>query len=122
MSDFEDFLAEQGLNQENLTDAEKWIGPLAEDNSKEKFHFIGTSEIQGKGVFANRFLPMGRAVGRLKIGSQWTEMGRYMNHSKESKISLVKSNGTIYVYVIEPIKEFDEITVNYRDVKRALQT
>jgi hypothetical protein len=113
-NDFADFLAEMGLTQEDMDRAEAGMPePLAEVGAP---YYLSESSTQGLGVFADRDIK--GLVGKLKDGDDWYVAGRYINHSNTANTVPVRFEDTLFCY--GEVKEGEEITLNYRQVRSIL--
>lgn len=76
---------------------------------------IGDSKIHGKGLIAVKNLKPDDLIGLSHINNEATpEVGRYHNHSDRPNAVNVKIDNERYLIAESPIKEGDEITVDYR--------
>lgn len=81
--------------------------------------YIGTSKIQGHGVFSAFNINGGVRLAPARIAGKRTKVGRYTNHSKHPNCKFVlDSNGDIYLQTISKVSEGEELTCNYRDAKK----
>jgi len=83
---------------------------------------VRNSPIEGKGVFLSSPIKAGETIGPARICGMRTELGRYVNHSKNPNAKYSKrDNGDIFLSAISDISGCkgggigDEITVDYRD-------
>ena len=76
---------------------------------------IDDSEIQGKGVFAEKELSTGDEVIML-TGQNRTPAGRYMNHSNAPNVECAIKDDMIVAKILNDIDKDDELTVDYRQV------
>tara|TARA_R110000764_G_scaffold192468_1_gene277704 strand:+ start:147 stop:503 length:357 start_codon:yes stop_codon:yes gene_type:complete len=90
-----------------------------------KKYSIKKSDIQGKGVFASKNFKKGELVGLavtdeeavtdvVNFRDARTQLGKYLNHQNKHNASLKSENNTLNIYTKNPIKQGDEITVNYK--------
>jgi hypothetical protein len=92
--------------------------------------YLGTSEIQGKGIFASKKYEPGDTIGLAafpgdedEYGAKiWnlTELARYCNHQNENNANLKKIDGNMYLVAKKTINDDDEIFSSYSQVTRAI--
>ena len=107
--DYDLFLKEIDITPEQMEAAKQAMPqplPSPEISVKE-------SPIEGLGVFTKRPYVASAFIGVLKRGEEWTELGRYINHSPNSNAAVHGPR----IYASVDIHEGDEVTVNYREVK-----
>ena len=86
---------------------------------------IKKSDIQGKGVFASKNFKKGELVGlavtdekavtdTVNFRDARTRLGKYLNHQNKENAALKSENNTLNIYTNNPIKQGEEITVNYQ--------
>lgn len=82
----------------------------------------GSSDIEGKGVFATADIVEGEPIGPARMSGKRTPLGRYTNHAKHPNAKMVLlDNGDICLMAIKPIKGSiggdlgEEITIDYRE-------
>jgi hypothetical protein len=110
MDDFQSFLQEIGLTSAQMDAAAKAM-PAPLPNPGEPYE-VRPSPIHGVGCFATAPV-MGRLC-TLRIGPDWLEAGRYINHSPTPNAKAVKEWETIRA--CGTVAEGDEITLDYRQV------
>lgn len=76
--------------------------------------YVGSSEIQGVGVFANN-LKSGELIGCARQDGKRTILGRYTNHAKSGNSKPVLQGNDVVLIATKDIS-MEEITVNYRDM------
>lgn len=76
--------------------------------------YVGSSNIQGVGVFA-KDIKSGELVGYARIDGNRTILGRYTNHAKNGNVKPVMSGDNIVLVATRDINK-EEITVDYRDM------
>ena len=92
--------------------------------SKEKYN-VKKSDINGKGVFASKNFKKGELVGMAVTDEEAvkpspvfrdarTELGKYLNHQNKENAALKSENNTLNIYTNNPVKQGEEITVNYQ--------
>lgn len=85
-----------------------------------KNYNIKNSKIHGKGVFANKDLPINSFIGKLhdiiNLSSKYkfTELGKKHNHSDKPNSRNELINNSRYLVTNRPIKKGEELTTNYR--------
>lgn len=75
---------------------------------------VKDSPIQGKGVFATRDYPIEARIGQATMQNRRTLLNRYTNHSVSPNAVPIVTDSGIELFAIKPIREGDEVTVNYR--------
>jgi hypothetical protein len=77
--------------------------------------FVAYSPIHGNGVFSTiHYRRQGTLVGVLvSADGKRTNAGRYINHSATPNVVGVLTEHGIVALLIRPIREFDEITIDY---------
>lgn len=83
---------------------------------------VGESAIHGDGVIAKAVFDEGAEIGPMKLGSDWTTYGRYTNHAKNPNAFVGWEGDTLMCYANRRIVIGEEITVNYRQVRRIIET
>jgi hypothetical protein len=112
MDDFEVFMEEIGVTKKQLQEAKDKMMCVAHAPG---YLYIGTSDIEGEGVFtAKTFLP-GRILDTIWRDG-WTQTGLKMNHAKHPNCKLI---GTSIVTKKTVIPK-QELTLDYRQVREAL--
>lgn len=119
--DYFRFLDEIGLTQEQ---AKEMIEDLRDQiefppGAGDRV-YVGTSKIHGNGLFAAFDEDSGTRLCPSRIGLKRTKAGRYTNHSKRPNCEFVPDqNGDIYLVAISKLAKGEELTVNYRQAKKA---
>lgn len=116
MDDYLKFLEEVGLTEEDMEKTMATLPPPVPAAERERY-YVAESEINGMGVFAKEDVE--GLIGIMLDGQEWHEAGRYANHSTTPNAFPVKA-GTALLMVGRASKD-EELTVNYRDVRRVLQ-
>lgn len=112
--DWNKFLEELGLTQETMDEAAKTLPtPIKEEDPS---YFVSDSPIGGKGVFAKK--DMNGFLGKLRSGNDWYVAGRYANHSPTPNAIPVRFGDELAM--VGEVKKGEEITLNYRDVRKLL--
>jgi quercetin dioxygenase-like cupin family protein len=107
---------------------EKTVRQISEDETDQvpmpwgAFKFAtGSSDIEGKGVFATADIIEGEAIGPARMSGMRTPLGRYTNHAKYPNAEMVLlDNGDVCLMAIKHIKGSkggdlgEEITIDYR--------
>lgn len=75
---------------------------------------VNDSNIEGKGLFSDRFYKVGDVICNARKNDKRTLAGRYTNHSDNPNGSFLYNGKNIVLLAIKYIKENEEITVNYR--------
>lgn len=114
-NDWELFLEEMGLTQEQMDRAAASMPPPKKESNPK--YFISTSEVNGSGVFAKQ--DMVGMLGLLRDGEEWYAAGRYANHSPSPNAIPIKFEDKIIMY--GEVKKGEEITLNYRDMRRLIE-
>ena len=118
-NDYLAFLQEVGLDEKAVNEAYSLVTevlPRYEDDPYE----IRDSAIHGLGVTLTRAQAKDTYAGTLRVGDTWTEAGRYMNHSATPNTYLVQNGQFIDILLAESLSEGEELTVDYRDVRKLL--
>ncbi len=113
-TDYENFLSEIGLTEWQMNQCK---GSVKMDCDPCEKVSINVSQIQGFGVFADEFIAPDEIVAPAFTEKGWTEAGRYANHSPLPNAKLAGND----FLAVKPIKEGEEITVNYRQVKTEME-
>jgi len=79
---------------------------------------IKNSDIEGMGVFATRNIYAGGTIAVARIGDKRTSAGRYVNHSDNPNSAGTIDNGVGYFVAIRDIGKGDEITADYREIRK----
>jgi hypothetical protein len=119
MDDYLLFLEEIGATPEQM-DAALAIGiPF----SPSWFHCVkfGPSNIHGIGMFAKFRLPSDYRIGDGKTGGEWSQAGRFTNHSADPNLKAVPSDFGFDFVTTREVGMNEELTVNYRSVKAAME-
>ena len=88
--------------------------PVKQDPYKSKT-YIGSSNIEGKGLFANRKIKKDSEIGTSHIYEQPTfTVGNYHNHSSSPNMYSVMDGDIRKLYAIRDIEPGEELTVDYR--------
>jgi hypothetical protein len=121
ISDYHKMLDELGITEQLVrSQSENEEDQIPMPLGSYKFQ-IGTSKIQGKGIFATADLLEDEVVGAARLNGFRTPLGRFTNHAKNPNARMVKyNNGDIYLVMNKAISGYrggnlgDEITINYR--------
>lgn len=115
MDDWELFLKEVGLTQEQL-DA---VLPSLEEPmvEPEANYYLGPSHIHGTGIFA--LDNINGMAGRLMKGDKWYVAGRYANHSPTPNMIPIKCKDEIIMYGLA--NKDEELTLDYRHMRKLLE-
>tara|TARA_R110000868_G_scaffold79664_1_gene226596 strand:+ start:38 stop:403 length:366 start_codon:yes stop_codon:yes gene_type:complete len=115
--DYLEFLNEIGLTVKQMSDAaavSTW-----KDCDSETVQ-VGCSEIHGQGVRAKVDLAPSESIPAIHQG-QWTQWGRFMNHSKYPNVKPVGNIQNIALVPLQEIGKGSEVLVNYRDMLACLK-
>ncbi len=108
MTDFQLFMRENDVNEEQLEAAKSKLTPT---HPVPSYLYIGASSIEGEGVFTTMHFPRGRFLDNLwKNG--WTQTGLKLNHSATPNCEIDKMR----LLVAKNVVPDEELTVNYRKV------
>lgn len=108
--------------QEQISKIKSMMGVINESYKdlpfKDSFNYkINDSKIHGKGVFANEKLNPGdrELVFIMKPDKSflYTELGRYINHSKTPNVVVFTENDKVFIKVLKNIDLDEEIVTNY---------
>lgn len=120
--DFKYFLRENGLTLETVADAKAQMDAEGIPE-KQRDIKIKESKIEGLGAYTEADVNMDTSVGPVIIDGKWTSLGRYANHAWLGNCRpAVLDNGNILLIAKWPLKAGQEITVNYREMKKVLET
>ncbi len=76
--------------------------------------YVSTSNIEGKGVFANRAVTKGEQFLSVTSTGCRTDLCRYVNHSGKPNTKPYVCDHSVYLVAIRDIDKDEELTVNYR--------
>jgi hypothetical protein len=77
--------------------------------------YVAKSNIEGKGLFANKKLKQDQEIGTAHIdGNPTFVLGNYHNHSENPNIYSVLENGIRKIYALRDIEPGEELTIDYR--------
>lgn len=92
--------------------------------------YVATSDIAGKGVFADKDYSPGDVIGlamskgdKDEFDSQiWniTTLARYCNHQQKHNVEVRKNGDKFDLVAVEPIAQDDELVSDYRQVTKAV--
>jgi hypothetical protein len=92
--------------------------------------YIGSSDIEGQGVFAGQDFAEGDVIGlAMTTGDEdewgskiWnlTTLARYCNHQANNNVIIKKRNGQFDLVAYKPISQDDELVSNYYQVSREI--
>lgn len=117
--DFALFLEEIGVTPAQL-DAVKDTLPDPLPKKDWEPWTLKDSSLHGKGLFSTINANQGCPLAILKTGSDWTEAGMFANHSGDPNTYAYRVGDTIMLEAFKPIVAGDELVVDYRDVKDAV--
>lgn len=113
--DFARFLVEAGLSHEQVheashNEADQTGMPAGFDHLT-----LGTSRIEGSGLFTRIEIPAGAVIGPARIGEKRTPLGRFLNHSPWPNAAFrQRSNGDLEAVALCRIPAGAEIVNDYR--------
>jgi hypothetical protein len=91
--------------------------------------YIGSSDIEGQGVFAGRDFDDGDIIGLAMTSGdedEWgskiwnlTTLARHCNHQSNNNVIIKRRNDQFDLVASKPIKQDDELVSNYYQVSRA---
>jgi hypothetical protein len=73
---------------------------------------VKDSPIQGKGLFATKDFKEG-VICPARLTDMRTPAGRYTNHAMHPNCKMITHDGDVYLKAIKPIKQGDELTIDY---------
>jgi len=115
--DYNLMLADIGMTEKEVrlqVECETDLGlmPSGFDNLR-----VGTSMIEGSGLFSNKKIILGDLVGPSRIKGLRTLAGRFTNHALNANSAMIiNDDGDVDLLALRDIEIDEEITVNYRDV------
>ena len=85
----------------------------------ENKYYLDNSTIQGKGAFAQENYPEGTVIDKLHdiLGQgqyNFYELGKMYNHSDTPNCKNIMKDNTRYLVTIQPVKQGEELTADYR--------
>lgn len=75
---------------------------------------VQDSTIQGKGLFALKDFQEG-VICPARLSGMRTPAGRYTNHAINPNCKMLTNDSDVYLKAIKPIKQGDELTIDYGD-------
>lgn len=116
MAEYAEFLETVGITQ---SDVDKALALTPASLSKEPTarYYTADSQIHGTGVFALNDISNGDIIGILMIGDEWTEAGRYTNHSSSPNTKVMLINGILTMVASSDIDRGTELTADYVQVR-----
>jgi len=104
--------------EENVFSKKWWSKQLTEELANKKY-YIDNSNIQGQGAFAQEDYPIGTTIDKLHdiLGQgqyNFYELGKMYNHSDTPNCKNVMKDNTRYLVTIQPIKQGEELTADYK--------
>lgn len=120
MTDYEKFLSEIGLTEDDCRAARDGVrvNPMGEQEAL-RVH-IGKSPIEGWGVFASEPIEKFTVIADAFNDGAWSTTGRYMNHSPDPNAEVRVSLGDTIFRSTRYIEMDGEITCNYRNMRAVL--
>lgn len=110
--EYAEFLVLVGLTQAQM-DAAALAMPEPIRRANDEPYLVAPSAIHGRGCFATRNIT-GR-IGMLRIGDNWTEAGRYINHADEPNALAFMRGGNLMAR--GQVTAGQEITLDYAQVR-----
>lgn len=112
----------QMINEIGLTEGE--VRAISDNESDMiempvgyEFIKLGSSLIQGSGLFSTKSIEKGLFICPARINGKRTPAGKYANHAMNPNAKMViGNNGEVNLFAIKSIEAGEEITVNYRNV------
>ena len=85
----------------------------------ESKYYLDNSNIQGRGAFAQEDYPEGTVIDKLHdiLGQgqyNFYELGKMYNHSETPNCKNVMKDNTRYLVTIQPVRQGEELTADYR--------
>ena len=117
--DYAAVLAEFGITEEEMQRAAEMVVHSTRPNLAVE---INVSPLAGRGVFMLRRCATGSLIGWLKHDYYWTQLGRFANHSAQPSANVRASMNGLVLHASRLLQKGDEVTVNYREVRRALES
>ena len=117
-ADFDLFLKEKSLTQAQVDEVLRVVKVLPPEF--EPAVITAPSKIHGTGVFIRHKSEAGDRIGMAMIKGTWTVIGRFTNHSPTPNSKVFGDGWNMFVISGRSLDQGEEITVNYRDVGRAL--
>lgn len=118
-ADFDLFLKEKNLTHAQVDEALRIVKVLPHEG--ESNVLTAPSNIHGTGVFIRHKSEAGARIGMAMINGTWTVIGRFTNHSQTPNSRVFGDAWNMSVIAGCPLAPGEEITVNYRDVGKALK-
>lgn len=117
---FHEVIETMGLTKMDLENAEKRMPPPLPKLPNEEYR-IGNSKIDRTGVMSlGNFLPQDK-IATLNIKGDWTEIGRFANHSPSPNMVSFKNGDTLVAFASRSINPGDELTLDYLQVRESLK-
>jgi hypothetical protein len=120
-NDYEAFLQECGLTQADMEAAKASVVYAPMDQHEGELIIIAQSEIQGLGVFARAPINQDQVIAPAKNANVWSLTGRFLNHSHNPNVKVVRIGGITLIAACVPIEAGTELTVNYRQVREVIK-
>lgn len=119
MNDYFLFLEEIGITEAQIREA--MSRGVDYDPTEIKGIELRPSGIHGTGTFSTRCFALGEHIADgMKMG-RWTTLGRFANHSLIPNMRAESAEGSMIFVADRAIRENEELTINYRSVKAAIE-
>lgn len=117
--DFALFCREIGVPLESMHAMKALEMELLMDDFPDRVRY-GRSVIDGVGAFSNYEIAAEDVINPAFRDGCWTMLGRYTNHSPEPNCKAEARDGIVYFIAKTQIRPLDEITVDYRNVRKCI--
>jgi SET domain-containing protein len=117
MNDFELYLKENNMTEEQLNDWMVYMDKYYYTETKSNIYYKKKSNTHGVGLFAINNIKKNKEIGIASINDKRTPLARYINHSKNPNVEFLKVNENIIGYSLKDIQKNKELLVNYRHKK-----
>ena len=102
---YKNYLQVMGITDEMLWDIMDMFPIVFENKNID----VKPSSIHGLGCFTKKKFKKNQKIGKISIGQQRTELGRFVNHSPIPNIYLHQN----YFYASQPIPKGEELVIDY---------
>jgi hypothetical protein len=103
---------------------------LPAEKQAEEDWYIGSSDIEGQGVFAGKDYEVGDTIGLAMTPGdedEWsakiwnlTTLARHCNHQSKNNVEVKKVDGKFDLVALQPISQDDELVSDYYQVSRTM--
>jgi hypothetical protein len=118
MTDYQAFLAEVGLTEEQMEAAAARESHIPSGCFDVEFR---PSPIHGTGMFSRVHFQRGQPIASARIGGDWTDAGRFANHAQDANMWCEREPNGLRFVAQRLIHPGEELTVNYRSVGSAMK-